>query len=231
MEKRLKELKIFRDRDEINIQYPKKQGKPPTVETYLTMRAGISWQAANSPSYYCIFGQKKEYTLKDKKPLILLSEGECNPMEKFFERLTLNANALFCERLFADTENNKGFEDSLRKFVRERKIDNIRLWDSSEFEDFQHGAALISQRKTDHALEIPENTILGKQVRTMTPEDLRDKPEERFYAVMALIRVLESFEHYPGRKNRGGFTGFANFKDRERSGKEWDGSCQEIIVR
>jgi len=194
------------------------------------MRAGISWASANTPGYYCIFGLKKESNLEDKKPIVLLAEGQHHPMEKFFERLTLNANTLYCERLFANIENNKGFEDSLRKFVLERKIDNIRPLDSSQFEDFQHGAALISQWKTDHALEIPENTILGKQIRTMTPEDLRDKPEERFYAVMALIRVLGSFVYYPWRKNVGGFTGFANFKDRSQSGNEGGGSYQEIIV-
>lgn len=224
-------LKIKRDRDEIIIIYPKKQGKPPKVDTYITMRGGITWASANTPGYYCIFGLKKESNLEDKKPIILLAEGQHHPMEKFFERLTLNANTLYCERLFADVENNKGFEDSLRKFVRKRKIDNIRLLDSSQFEDFQHGAALISQWKTDHALKIPENTILGKQVTTITPEDLRDKPEERFYAAMALIRVLGSFEYYPWRKNGGGFTGFANFKDRERSRNEVGGNFEEIIVR
>jgi hypothetical protein len=231
MAKRLKELKIFRDRSEINIQYPQKQGKPPRVDTYITMRAGISWPSANSPSYYCIFGQKKEPTLTDKKPLVLLAEGEHHPMEKFFERLVLNANRLYCKRLFANTENNKSFEDSLLKFVRERKIDNVRPWDSSQFEDLQHGAALVRQYKTDRALEIPEGTILGKQVTTMTPEDLKDKPEERFYAVMALIRVLESFEHYPGGNKGGGFTGFTNFKHRERSGSEDSGNYEEIFVR
>jgi len=225
-----KELKIFRDRDEINIQYPKKPGKPPRIDTYLTMRGGISWPSANSSGYYCIFGLKKEPTLTDKKPLVLLAEGQHHPLEKFFERLTLNANRLYCKRLFANVENNKGFEESLLKFVRERKIDNIRPWDSSQFEDLQHGVALVSQYKTDGALEIPENTTLGEQVRNMTPEDLREKPEERFYAVMALIRVLGSFEHYPWRKNSGGFTGFANFKDRERSGNE-GGHFEEIFVR
>jgi len=172
---------------------------------------------------------KKEPTLTDKKPLVLLAEGQHHPIEKFFERMTLSAKTLYCKRLFANTENNKGFEESLLKFVRERKIDNIRPWDSSQFEDFQHGVALISQYKTDHALEIPENTILGKQVRTMTPEDLKDKPEERFYAVMALIRVLGSFEYYPWQKNRGESFGFSNFKHRERSGNE-GGNFQEIFV-
>ncbi len=229
MEEELKELIIFKDRGEINIQYPKKQGKPPRVDTYYTMRAGISWQTANAPSYYCIFGLKKESNLEDKKPIVLLAEGQHHPMEKFFEKLTFYANRLYCERLFVNKEN-KSFEDSLRKFVCERKIDNIRLLDS--LEDFQHGAALISQWKTDHALEIPENTILGRQVTTMTPEDLKDKPEERFYAVMALCRVLGFFEFYqPWRKNRGESFEFSNFKDRERSGNEWDGSYQEIIVR
>ena len=208
MEKRLKELKIFKDRDEIVIQYPKKPGKPPIIDTYYTMRAGISWPSANSPSYYCIFGLKKEPTLTDKKPLLLLVEGEHHPIEKFFKKLTYSANHLQCKQLLANTENNKGFEGSLLKFVREKKIYNIRLLDSSEFEDFQHGAALISQWKTDHALEIPENTTLGKQVTTMTPEDLKDKPEERFYAVMALIRVLGFFDLYPWRKNRGESFGF-----------------------
>ena len=61
-----KGLKIFKDRDEIVIQYPKKLGKPPRVDTYYTMRAGISWQTANAPSYYCIFGLKKESTIRGK---------------------------------------------------------------------------------------------------------------------------------------------------------------------
>ena len=224
-----KGLKIFKDRDEIVIQYPKTPGKLQRVDTYSITCAGLSWPSGNSQGYYCIFGLKKESTTRGKKPLVLLAEGQHHPMEKFFEKLTFYANRLYCERLFANNENEK-FEDSLRKFVRERKIDNIRLFDSSE--DFQHGTTLISQRKTDHALEIPENTILREQVRIMTPEDLKDKPEERFYAVMALCRVLSFFEFYPpGRNNGGGFTGFANFKDRIRSGDEGGGNFQEIFVR
>jgi hypothetical protein len=221
-----KKPKIFMDREKLIFQYSKEPGSMQRVDTYLTTRAGISWPSPNSPGYYCILGLKDESTLTEKRPLVLLAEGEDELMEKFFERLSVTANRLFCNRIFANLEHNKGFEDSLFKFVRQRKLEGIRPWDSSEFEDFDHGVSLIRQYKRNNALIISEKSILLTQIQSMTPDDLSEKFESRFYAVAALCRVLGSFEAYPWYSPRSGTISFGNFDDRNKS--DWDGSYQEM---
>jgi len=224
-----KDIEIFKDRDKINI-VSKKPDEPKKVDTYLTTRAGISWPTPQSPGYYCILGLKDEPTLTEKNPLVLLAEGQDELMEKFFERLSITANRLFCNRIFANLEQNKGFEDSLYKFVRQRKLEGIRPWDSSEFEDFHHGTSLIKQYKRHNALIISGNTVLLKQIQSMEPDDVREKFEARFYAVAALCRVLGSFEAWPWYKPTFGTAGFGNFEDRHVGGDGWSGEYEEITI-
>jgi hypothetical protein len=88
--------------------------------------------------------------------------------------------------------------------------------DSSVFENLNYGIALIKQRIMDDDLVVPKETILGRQVGSITPDDLRERPEERFYSVMALVRVISSFEYYPWKKCRQDFVGFTNITSRIR---------------
>ncbi|MBE9572149.1 MAG: hypothetical protein IMF11_16090, partial [Proteobacteria bacterium] len=172
--------KIFKHFGKIIFQFPSEPGKPFKVDTYFITRGAITWPTAKSPAYYCIFGLKDEPTLTEKNPLVLLVEGEeTSLIEKFFERLTLNSTRLFCERLFADLrEENEGYKKSLYEFVRERKVEDIRLSDSSRFENIEYGISLIKQWHHDNALKIGEDTILRKQLKEMGPDDLKDKLEE-----------------------------------------------------
>jgi hypothetical protein len=222
-----KKPKIFKDGYKIIFQYQKKPGELQKIDEYLTIRVGVSWPTPNSPFYCCFLALKDEPTLTEKKLLELLDEGKSETMENFFERLTRNANRFLCELVVADFKNNKGFEDSLLKFVREKNIKDIRRYDSSEFEDFDHGISLIRQYKKDSALAIRENTILLRQLQAMTPDDAKEKFEERFYAVAALCRVLGSFENRRWRKPSGPVR-FSNFANRTRKGNTWDGSYQEF---
>ena len=225
-------INIFKDGYKIIFQYPKEEEKPQRIDEYFTIRGGISWPGIAAPGYYCIFGLKNEPTLTEKNPLILLAEGKDSRMEKFFERMTLHATKTYCEQLFADVrEENKGYEDSLYRFIRERKIKGIRLWDSSEFTgNVEYGVALIKQWRQDKSLRIQKDTILRDEIERMTHEDAKEI-DKRFYAIAALIRVLCSFEAYPWRKpTRARSVGFSNWNTRGRKKDEWDGSYQEWTV-
>ena len=104
------------------------------------------------------------------------------------------------------------------------------MLDSSEFENLDHSIALINQYQRNGALVIAKDTILGKQIRPMTPDDLMDKPEIRYYSVSALSRVLASFEIYPWKKSTIEFTGFSNIQQRVNSNDDWDGSYFEVFM-
>jgi hypothetical protein len=197
-------------------RYDARDGRPRRIDAYHVLRAGVSWPGADSPGYYCIFGLKDEPSLSGKNPLVLLDEGEHSLLEKFLERLVIRSNRYRCESIFVNLEENSGFEDSLRKFVKDRKLDPPRLLDSFIFENLGYGGALIRQRLKDDDLVMHKESILGRQVGSITPDDLRDRPEERFYAVMALTRVLGSFEHFPWRNRGTGPVGFTNILDRSR---------------
>jgi len=221
--------RISKDRDQVIFLYPGGPGNSPKVVTYFSVRGAISWPTGKSPGYYCIFGLKDEPTLSEKRPLELLAEGEAKIMEKLFEKVALSGTRLFCERLFADLrEENEGFRKSFYRFVSERKIEGIYLSDSSEFENIEYGATLIKQWQYDNALKIGKDTILNDQLGKMTPEDLDNKAQERFYAVAAFIRVLKSFEAYPWRRSRRGPGGIVNWLDKDRS--QDTGEYREIYV-
>ena len=184
------------------------------IDAYHVTRAGVSWPGADCPGYYCILGLKNEPSISQSPPVEILDEGEHSFLEKFLERVILRSNHYRCESVFANLEQHRGYLDSLRRFVRERKLDMPRLLDSSVFENLDYGVALIKQRIMDDELAVPKGCILGRQVGSITPDDLRERPEERFYAVMALSRVICSFEYYPWRKTRRGFVGFENIISR-----------------
>ena len=215
--------------ERVILVYHAKQGKARRVDAYHVIRAGISWPRPDSPGYYCIFGLKDERTFLNKKPLVLLDEDEQSTLDRFFERLVIRTKKYQCEMAFANLENNIGFESSLRRFVDERKMEALLPRDSSEFENVTYGTVLINQKLRNEELVIPKNSILARQVGSMTPDDLKDRPEERFYAVMAMLRVLGSFEYYPWRRNGRGEVLFLNFQNRNKKSNR-DGGYYEITV-
>ena len=192
-----KRIIIDEDRDEVTIEHPPEQGKPLRIITYFGPRCGISWPTPTSPGYFAIFALRDEPTLTEKRPLVLLTEGEAPLRKKFFEKLALWTQRLGCHRLFANISgDNEGWYNSFLKFTQQEKIDKIRVLDSSEFEDLERGVMIIKEWHADKALVIAKNTVLAKQLEDMTLEDLKEKPDEQFYALMTLIRVLTSFEIY-----------------------------------
>ena len=215
--------------EEVVLRYNAKEGRLPRIDTYHTIRAGVAWPGTDSPGYYCIFGLMDERTIFGKKPLVLLDEDEQSTLDKFFERLVIRTKKYLCEMAFADLENNPGFEGSLRRFVDERKMEAILPRDSSEFENVNYGTVLINQKLKDGELVILKNSILARQAGSMTPDDIKDRPEERFYAVMAMLRVLGSFEYYPWRRNCGGEVVFLNFQNRVKK-TSWDDGYYKITV-
>lgn len=201
---------------EVLLQYEARDGRPRRVDAYHATRAGVSWPGADCPGYYCILGLKNEPSISQSPPIELLDEGEHSILEKFYERMLLQSNRYRCERIFAKLEDNEGYLASLRRFIRERKLEMPRLLDSSVFENLNYGVALIKQRLLDDELVVPKGSILGRQVGSITPDDLRERTEERFYSVMALVRVISSFEYYPWKKCRPDSIGFTNITSRVR---------------
>ncbi len=226
-----KKINIFRDRDGIVVEIPQ-PGRPPKMETYLTVRGGISWPRIDSPGYFCLLGMKDEHTLTERKPLELLAEGKAPLIDKFSEKLFLNATRWYCDALIADcSEKNKGFQDSLYRFVRDRKDKGIRLWDSSEFRmSIEYSVGLIRQWREDNALWISKGTILNEQLTTITMDTPEREFEKVFFAIMALCRVLASFEVYPWRKRSGKTAGFSNWDNRRKQKSSGNGGYFEYFV-
>lgn len=222
--------KIFKDRDKVIFHYPQQEGKPLRIDEYWSVRGGISWLAASTPGYFCLFGLKDEPTLTDKKPLVLLAEGEAQLPTKFFERVAVSSRRLYCDRLYADLDDNhKGLEDSFRRFIRDENLKGILLRDSSSFFDIDHGSLLIKQWQKDGALIVPKKTILRDQLATVPGDVSSSDFENKYFAITALIRVLISFEIYPWRKPSKPFTGFKNFHHRIK--KPTSGDYQEYYIR
>jgi hypothetical protein len=187
------------------------------------VRGGITWPGVTHPGYFCLFGlAKNRPTLNDKKPMVLLTEGESTLLENFFDKLLSAGNRFFCDRFYADLKsgNCKGFDDALTRYIRERKADRLRVWDSSEFGPLETALSIIKQLDSDGALEMRKGTILHNHLAVLGPDSLKGE-NPQVYAVEALARVVMSLGVHPFRRNSGG-SGFANWdartKDQGRRG-------------
>jgi hypothetical protein len=159
-------------------------------------RIGLAWPTAVSPGFFTIVGQLVKKNVTGQYPLRLLREGEESIPSKLFERLTSDAGTFFCEEVYADllnaSERSRGYVAAFDAFRKEHRRQKLYLRPGPF--DFAHGIFTIRGLIKEGALDIPRGTIVHEQLRTITSEDLRGQPEEKFYALNALRYVIGSFE-------------------------------------
>jgi hypothetical protein len=155
---------------------------------------GLMLPTAQSRAYFCILGQLLDRNSKFKHPCILLSETEADLPEQFYKLLCNEARKLLCWSFFCDyTDSNYEFRVSLSKYLRKRDLSRVSI-KFPYIGDWVNGVLTIRQYSKDGALEIPKDSIMGRQLGQMEPDDQQESQRSRFYAVDALRCVLGGFE-------------------------------------
>ena len=188
----MKDIKqALRNGERIEVQYSDDTADRVYVQK---VHGGLMLPTAQSPAYFCILGQLLDRNSKFKHPCILLSETEADLPEQFYKKLSNEARKLLCWSFFCDyTDSNYEFRLSLSKYLRKRDLSRVSI-KFTYIGDWVNGVLTIRQYSKDGALEIPKDSIMGRQLGQMVPEDQQESQRNRFYAVDALRCVLGSLE-------------------------------------
>lgn len=174
---------------------------------YLSVMGGVSWHTAIAPAYYCIWGEEyrkgkiRDLDIeKEQMRLLMLAEGEFTDesLDDLFLAMTDDAVLYYCEDIYANKKKKfEGMASAYGDYQSERNINLGALWQAPYEKNFMLGLSLIKDWVNKGILKIPENTIIRKEMKSVTEEGLRTSPEKRFTAINALRFVVGGFKKYP----------------------------------
>ena len=178
-----------------------REGHPQELSVYNDRRCAVTFPTSHNTGYYCLFGLKDVITHRDKLPLQLLSEAESTDQNKIYDKLTVAMRKYHCTHVYADC--SKDFQSSeveFGRFLEKRGIKWLSMYDASEFEGFnttyagfEAARAPIDEQGRLGLLEIPERSILRRQLKDYSMEDTKQDPARRFYALNAFNHIIMSY--------------------------------------
>lgn len=202
-------MKPYLDRDKLVIPTKPKGGDSGETRIFLDRRIGITWPGSNNFGYYCVFGMEDRFTVQHGmiKPLVLLAEGTDiktggrHTRQRFFEKLIAMASRYEARWLFADMrKRNDVVLWSFDRVVNKRRF-KLQMTDTSEWDDFENMRPAVDEVGDAGLLDVPRNSIISREKAKLTPSAVKQKEgltlEERFPAIMAMSRVVTSWEMYP----------------------------------
>jgi hypothetical protein len=167
------------------------------TEIYRDIRGSFVWPTMLSPGYALIAGQADQATSSGRFPVRFFTEAQADTLTDFFQQLSDLVAKYSCNTLYADrSEETRPYLEALDKFSRRQQIKTPSIIQGPFADDFGFAVGLIREWKRDGALSIPEDANVYGQIRQMAPEDLKDSPEIRFFAVRALGFLISSFERF-----------------------------------
>lgn len=201
-------MKPYLDGYKLVIPSAPKPPHPGGTRIFLDRRMGITWPAANTFGYFCIFGLEDKVTVYGKtKPLVLLCEatdqipGGRMPRRSFFGKLIARARRYHCIQFYADTR--KKWDVMLASFsqvVSKRNVE-CEINDTSEWGGFEGMRSAVDEMGDSGLLDIPVGTIIRNEIRRLTPAEIRRSDglplEDRFPGAYAMSQVVTSWELYP----------------------------------
>ncbi|MFB3886323.1 MAG: hypothetical protein ACE144_13955 [Thermodesulfobacteriota bacterium] len=160
------------------------------------VRVGLSWPASNAPGFFVLVGQSAKKDITGQHPLHLLKEGQEQIPSALYERLADEMGAFFAEGIYTDmSERFQGYLLDFSTFRRqERQRQRLFLKRAPFYQDFSHGLRTIQGWVKKKGIHVPKGSVTYEQLKTITSEDLRQNPEERFFAINALRYVVGAFE-------------------------------------
>ena len=173
---------------------------------YSSIKGGLSWPTATSPAYYCIWGEPflehidTSSTTRPRGRLVLFAEKELASfsLSEFFMKLTDDTSLYLCEDVYADlNEEFSGYKESFRNYSNKEKIKSGSIKQAPYSDNFLLGLSFITDWQKSNLLDLPQNSVLYRQLKNIKSDDLKDSPECKYYAINALRYAIAAFEKYP----------------------------------
>lgn len=186
-------------------------GRKNEILAFKGIRCGLSWPGPNAPGFYILIGQSMRAGVHGEYPLAILREGLDQIPSELYEKIANDAGAFMAEDIYTDiSEGFKGYVLDFWNFKKEKRPrQRLFLRSGPFYQDFSHGVFTIKGWVKKNALVIPEGSLVYEQLKNMTGKDLKENPEEKFYAVNALRFAIGAFEISRGNPLK--------FRDREQS--------------
>lgn len=165
------------------------------ILTFRGVRCGLHWPSASSPGFYTLVGESVKSGIVGGYSLRVLREGEDQIPSKLYEKLSDDLGSFGARDIFADMERFKDYVLDIIAFKKEqRPRQAIYLKPAPFYQDFSHGIFTIREWVKKDALVIPKESVIYNQLKGITSQDLKDSPEEKFFAVDALRHAVGSFK-------------------------------------
>lgn len=202
----------------------KTQGKADIAFPCRDIRGALVWPTVNSPGYFCIIAQHVHPNEQGKLPLRLLYEYEDELPNNVFKDLIDQARIYSCCTYYNDfRKENEDLRTLFYEYCKYQRVTNVEIAKAPLVGKFYIGIKLIQEWVRGMALEVPEHTVLYRQLKSMHLPHLEDaNPEERFYAVNALQFLIASAEKEPWTVPtfQGAFIGESYERSREKADPE-----------
>ncbi len=191
------------ERKKIIIHKVDSGGVRPVIYTWSAVRAGLSWPTPGSPGFHIVIGE--EY--RDKTPFGSVHRGKLKVfaesdhqtifLDDMFKILTDDCALYHCDKVYTDlSEEHRDEAELFREFSYSGEIRMGTLNEAPYFGNFALGVSLIKRWQDNGLLVLPEKSLVRKELRILTKEDLAETPEIKYPGINALRFAVAAFEKF-----------------------------------
>ena len=190
----MKIKQVLKAGEQFEIEYEDNSKKSIFLDS---VKGGISWPTPNSPAYYLIIGKYSFPEQNLKKSLVLLTELEAELPEKLICDLYNDARNLRCREFFGEFEEATVEYCKLFDRYMDRLNANFIELLPAEIIDWNAGILRIQKYGAEESLDIPQDSILRRQLGDIRGADRENSQRHVFYALDALRCCIGNFEVPP----------------------------------
>jgi len=171
---------------------------------YSTIYGGVSWPSATLPAYFSILGEEYIEGIdhsdekKARGKLALLSEYQATglSLSTLFDKLIDDCILYGCNSIYSTINDaHEEFKLAFWDHTKKRKQWKLSLKSAPYADNFILGMSLLQDWQ--QRFDFPDDSILFKQLKSLTKESLNDSPETKFNAINSLRFAVAAFESYP----------------------------------
>ena len=207
-------LNCKKDDGRVSMEIKGDDGKTRNINLS-AVRGGLTWPEPESPAYFVMVGvERKTGTRFEGKPkpksrYIFLTEQEIPGLilEPLFRSMTDAATRFYSSEIFAPID--EGREETAKFYdhwcwehgIRYGYIMPAPFWNEASL-----GVSLVSKAINNELLDLPRDSIIRRQLQSLSSQDLTDLNNQHFYAVNAARALFAGFYKYPPSNHSNAFT-------------------------